>query len=141
MKRILLLILVISSVLTGCDLGANEMSFLEVNIDEVSSDVKEFINHVTLLKEETGNGIYMFNDTEKRRYLYLSQDFLDKGRGFGDIDIRAEENSINIYSSDSFDDEKESNKYKLYEINLDKSYEYMKVFKNDEETYFQTIGI
>ncbi|MBS4210438.1 hypothetical protein [Bacillus sp. FJAT-50079] len=140
MKR-LFLILVISSILSACDLGNNEISFSEVNLVEVNGDVKEFINHIQTFEEGTGNGIYIFNDSEKRRYLYLSQEFLDNESGFGNMDIKTEENSFNIYLNNNSNSKEEINGYKLYEINLDKVYEYIKVFKYGEETYFQTVGL
>lgn len=127
--------------LVGCDLSTNELSVAEVHIDEVDSDVAEFVEHVTIFKEDSSNGIYIFNDTEKRYYLYLSQEFLDQGKSFGNIEVKAEEDSINIYLSDDFGKEKETTDYRLYEINLDnQNYEYARVFKNGEETYFQISG-
>lgn len=142
LRRVLLLILMISVLLIGCDSETDEFSFAEVSIDEVDSDVTEFIDHVTIFKEENSNGIYIFNDSEKRQYLYLSQEFLDKRKSFGDVDIKAEEDSINIYLNDRIEEETETNNYKLYEINLDnKKYEYTRVFKNGEETYFQVSGL
>lgn len=71
---------------------------------------------------------------------YLNQDFLDDGRGFGDVDINTDENSINIYLNDTPISEEEAATYKLYKINIKEDYEYLKVFKNGEETHFSGVG-
>ena len=126
------------SMLSGC--GNNEVSFSEVNIDKVKKDVKDFILHIETSESDKGNGIYMFNDSEKVRYLYLNQDFLESKNGFGSLDIKADDNSWNIYLNEISDVTELEDDYKLYKIKLNAAHEYMKVFKNGEETHFQTIG-
>ncbi|WP_164669761.1 membrane lipoprotein lipid attachment site-containing protein [Virgibacillus doumboii] len=140
MKKILFLLSLVFMVLTGCDFGNDELTYENVNLEKTNGDVKTFINRMETKEDGTGNGIYMFNDTDKRYYLYLSQEFLDNGKHFGKIDIKTEESSLNIYLSDDSEGEKVINKYKVYEIKLDKQYKIIKVFKNGEETHFQTIG-
>ena len=139
LRRFLLLVLVIGGILSGC--SNDEVSFSEVSIDKVKKDVKDFILHIETTEGDKGNGIYMFNDSGKVRYLYLNQDFLESKNGFGNIDIKIDDNSFNIYLSEDSDVTELGDEYKLYKIKLDDVYEYMKVFKNGEETYFQTIGV
>ena len=138
MKRILLLILMVLSILTGC--SGNKEFISEINLKNVNDNVKSFIENVEGNEKGIENGIYMYNDSKNQRYLYLNQGFLDDGRGFGDIDIKTDENSINIYLNDVPVSEGESATYKLYKINLKGDYEYLKVFKNGEETHFAGIG-
>ncbi|WP_025786270.1 hypothetical protein [Sporosarcina sp. D27] len=138
MRRFLILILVMGSILTGC--GKEEVSFSEVSIDKVKKDVKDFIMHIETSESDKGNGIYMFNDSEKVRYLYLTQDFLEGENGFGSLDIKVDDNSWNIYLNESSDVEGIEDEYKLYKIKLNEEFEYGRVFKNGEETHFQTIG-
>lgn len=137
MKQFLLLILIVCGILTGC--GGNKVTISEINLEKANDIVKNFIMDVENDEKGTGTGIYMYNDS-KKRYLYLNQDFLDDGKEFGDIDIKTDENSINIYLNDNSNSEEEAGTYKLYKINVKGDYEYLKVFKNGEETHFEGIG-
>ncbi|MEK5147748.1 hypothetical protein MKX53_11980 [Psychrobacillus sp. FSL K6-4615] len=137
MKQFLLLILIVCGILTGC--GGNKVTISEINLEKANDIVKNFIMDVENDEKGTGTGIYMYNDS-KKRYLYLNQDFLDDGKEFGDIDIKTDENSINIYLNDISNSEGEAGTYKLYKINVKGDYEYLKVFKNGEETHFEGIG-
>ncbi|MFJ8066937.1 hypothetical protein ACIQYS_20385 [Psychrobacillus sp. NPDC096426] len=139
MKRILLLFLMVSGFLTGC--GENKVTISEINLENANDNVKSFIENVENDEKGTGTGIYIYNDSKNQRYLYLNQDFLDDGRGFGDIDIKTDENSINIYLNDISISEGEEDTYKLFKINFKGDYEYLKVFKNGEETHFGGIGV
>lgn len=137
MKRLLLLILIVCCILTGC--GGNKVTISEINLENANDNVKSFIENVENDEKGTGTGIYIYNDSKNQRYLYLNQDFLDDERGFGDIDIKTDENSINIYLNDISVGEADT--YKLYKLNLKGDYEYLKVFKNGEETHFGGVGV
>lgn len=139
MKRTLLLILMVCGILTGC--GGNKVTISEINLENVNDNVKSFIENVENDEKGTGTGIYIYNDSKNQRYLYLNQDFLVDGRGYGDIDIKTDENSINIYLNDISISEGEADTYKLYKINFKGDYEYLKVFKNGEETHFGGVGV
>ncbi len=138
MKKLLFLILIVCGILTGC--GGNKVTISEINLEKANDIVKSFIENVENDKG-SDTGIYMYDDT-KNRYLYLNQDFLDDGRGFGgiDINIKTDENSINIYLNDISISDGEEDLYKLYKIKVKGEYEYLKVFKNGEETHFAGIG-
>ncbi|PIC76142.1 hypothetical protein CSV74_12790 [Sporosarcina sp. P19] len=135
--RRLFVLLIIAGMLVGC--GEKQLSYSEVPIDKVNADVKSFIDLIDTADDPEGNGVYMFNETELIRYLYLNQDFLDSGKGFGDMEIRTDEDSFQIYLQEN--DEPTNDEYKLYKITLDRTYEYMRVFKDDEETHVQLIGV
>ncbi|MDI2586202.1 hypothetical protein OR571_03435 [Psychrobacillus sp. NEAU-3TGS] len=137
MKQFILLILIVCGILTGC--GGNKVTISEINLEKTNDIVKNFIMDVENDEKGTGSGIYMYNDS-KKRYLYLNQNFLDDGKEFGDIDIKTDKNSINIYLNDISNSEGEVGTYKLYKINVKGDYEYLKVFKNGEETHFEGIG-
>ncbi len=129
----------VCGILTGC--GGDKVTILEINLENANDNVKRFIENVENDEKGTGTGIYIYNDSKNQRYLYLNQDFLDDGTGFGDIDIKTDENSINIYLNDISISKGEADTYKLYKINLKGDYEYLKVFKNGEETHFGGIGV
>ncbi len=139
MKRILLLVLIVSGILIGCSAGEETIS--EINLKNANDNVKSFVESIEDVGKDTETGIYMFNDSKKQHYLYLNQDILDSGRDFGDADINTDENSLNIYLNDSSVSEEEVATYKLYKIKIQDDYEYLKVFKNGEETHFAGIGI
>jgi len=136
LKKLLFLILIVCGLLTGC--GGNKVTISEINLEKANDIVKSFIENVEN-DEGSDTGIYMYNDT-KNRFLYLNQDFLNDERGFGDIDIKIGENSINIYLNDISISDGEEDLYKLYKIKVKGEYEYLKVFKNGEETHFAGIG-
>lgn len=139
MKRILFVILMVCGILTGC--GGNKETISGINFENANDNVKNFIENVENDDKGRETGIYIYNHSRNQRYLYLNQDFLDDGRGFGDIDIKTDENSINIYLNDISNSEGEADTYKLYKINFKGDYEYLKVFKNGEETHFAGIGV
>ena len=138
MRKFSVLILLVISILSGCN--KDEVTFSEVSIDKVKKDVKDFILHLELSESDKGTGIYMFNESGKVRYLYLNQDFLESKKGFGNLNTQSDHNSWNIYLEEDSDAAELEEDYKLYKIKLKAEYEYMKVFKNGEETFFQTIG-
>jgi hypothetical protein len=129
----------VCGILTGC--GGNKVTISEINLENVNDNVKSFIENVEYDEKGTGTGIYIYNDSKNQRYLYLNQDFLDDGRSFGDIDIKTDENSLIIYLNDISISEGKADTYKLYKINFKGNYEYLKVFKNGEETHFGGVGV
>lgn len=137
MKRIVWLFLILSIVFVGCT--KDQLSIQEVDKEHVNDNVKEFIDHLHLTSNH-GNGIYTYEDSEKRRYLYLDHHFLDNGHAFGDISLETDDDSLNIFINEDQSNSDETNAYKLYELTLDQSYEYVRVYKNDTETFFQVYG-
>lgn len=127
--------------LVGCIGNDKELTFSEINPEKASKRVKDFITQMEINEDGTGNGIYVFNEGKDKLYLYLSQEFLEKGNTFGSFDVKEEEGSINIYLNELSDEEMtDTVQQKLYKINRPKDYEYLRVFKNGEETYIQTVG-
>lgn len=139
MKKILFLLLIVSSILVGCSAG--EETITEIDFKNVNDHVKSYIENIERVGSDTETGIYMYNDSKNQRYLYLNQDFLDDGRDFGDVEINADENSFNIYLNDIPISEEETVTYKLYKIKVKEDHEYLKVFKNGEETHFAGVGV
>ncbi len=135
MRRILVLLLVISGVLAGC--GDKELSYSEVKLDDVDKSIQEFIMGITPGEDPESTGIYVFTEDESYRYVYIDEDFLDSGKGFGDFEVKTDEDSFQLHMNES--DEPREDSYKLYKITLDRQYEYMKVYKNGEETYLQLV--
>lgn len=141
MRKIILFMLMFSGLLTGCQLESEELSIKEVGMSDISKRATEFFEGIEMHKMEKGNGIYIFNESENSRYIYLNQDFLEPGKMFGEADILHNEDSLEIYLSDKDETEEELEQYKIYEIKQYEEYEYLRIFKNNEETYFHIIGL
>jgi len=125
--------------MTGC--SDEEVTITEMDIENVNGKIENFIEEVEIAEEDKENGIYLYNDSEIKRYLYLNENFLDVGKDFGDVDIKTDEDAIYLYLTDRPMGGNEVAEYKLYQINLQENKEYLKVFKNDEETHFATVGM
>lgn len=125
--------------MTGC--SGEEVTITEMDVESVNDKIKKFIKEIESAEEGRGNGIYLYNDSTNKRYLYLNENFLDEGKDFGEIDIQTDEDAIYINLIDTTLDENEATEYKLYQINMKENKEYLKVFKNDAETHFATIGM
>ncbi len=118
-----------------------KLAFSEISREKARANVKDFITQMEINEDGTGNGIYILNGKKDRFYLFLSQEFLDEGKSFGSIDVKEEEDALSIYLNESSDIGKENQEtYKLYEIHRPKDYEFLRVFKNGEETHIQTVG-
>lgn len=139
LKRILLPILMIVVIVNGC--SNEEVTITEMDIENVKDKIESFIKEVESLEEGNESGIYLYNDSENKRYLYLNENFLDEGEYFGDVEIQTDEDAIYIYLTDTTMDGNEATESKLYQINMQEHKEYLKVFKNDEETHFANIGM
>lgn len=103
--------------------------------------IENFIEEVEVTEEGKENGIYLYNESENKHYLYLNESFLDAGKDFGEIEIQTDEDAIYIYLNDNPINGEGVATDKLYQINLQEDYEYLKVFKNNEETHFATVGM
>ncbi|AXH99036.1 hypothetical protein DV702_04380 [Sporosarcina sp. PTS2304] len=135
MKRFLVLVVLFAAIVGGC--SPKEVTVKEIKVEKGPSNVKNYVENSTTFKE--GTGIHVIQGSDDKRYVYIDQNFLDDGKGFGEMKIITDDDSWNIHlTEDEKNDPTET--YKLYKIQLDKEYEYMRVFKNGEETHFQSVG-
>lgn len=135
MKKILIL-LAACIVLAAC--SAKEAAIKELPLDKAKGGLSDYITGIETSTEEKNTGIYLYQKEENRRYLYLNEDFLNEGKDFGEVTVETDDDSIRIYTSE-VDGEPSANKLYIIELD-DRQYEYMRVYKNDEETYFASIG-
>ncbi|MED3549920.1 hypothetical protein [Cytobacillus praedii] len=141
MKKLMLLPFMLL-LLMGCNGNDGKLTFSEIHQEKASAKVKDFITQMEINEDGTGNGIYVLNGKEDKFYLFLSQEFLDKGKSFGSIDVKEEEDTLTIYLNESSNIGQEDQVLnKLYEINRPKDYEFLRVFKNGKETHIQTVGV
>ncbi|MTI70554.1 MAG: hypothetical protein FH751_09930 [Firmicutes bacterium] len=134
---IILIVLFFSNV--GCTSVSN-LTYSEVAIENLNKNVVKFITD-----HKGSNGVYIFNNSEKEIYLFLNNKNIkqgDKAAFYEDVRIEEKGDTIAI----SFDEHYTSdynniveNKL-IYRIRKNKDFEYIKVYKNGEETYIDVVG-
>jgi hypothetical protein len=100
---------------------------------------------IELLCQE--NGVYLFNTGKlDETYFILDGTHVDlngKAPSFSDVKIETLEDTIMIYFNEelkNYSIATSSEQKLVYKIIKDKNYNYIKLFKNGEETYFDEIG-
>jgi len=129
--------------LTGCSVADddNEFTFSEVNIKSTDEEVQRFISDV---QEE--NGIYLFDDSGERWFVFLNSKMVRQGEQvtyFTNFDINSDLESANLYiQQDTTSDYaiKKLNNQVLYEVKLDKKYNYINLFRNNKEAHFSLVS-
>ena len=100
---------------------------------------KTFLCLVENNEDKDGNGIFTYKVSKDTFYLYLSPKFIaHNGKNFT-VDVKAEKDSFDIYINEFSPpkkDEDDIREYRLYKVNVEKEYEYLRVFK----IYNQVIG-
>jgi hypothetical protein len=91
------------------------------------------------------NGVFLLNIDDKETYLILNGSNVNlKGEApyFSNVSISSKEDTISIYVNEEnkkyFLGEYPNNKL-VYKITNDKDSKYMKIFRNGEESYFDSI--
>lgn len=135
MKKLVLLLLMLVGLLAGC--GENKSSYIEIDREQVSGDVANFIRSADEYTD--GTGIYKFYEKPNVQYLYINEPFLDDGKGFGGLDMTVDADTMHLDVLE--EDAPTEATYRLYKIESNEEYEYSKVYKNGEETYFEMIYV
>lgn len=121
-------------------MNSDELTISEINRDEVNTKAKEFIETVEMNEDGSGNGIYVFQAGDDRYYLFLSQEYLTNGTYFDEVEVKVENGSLSIYLKDRAKQDADNIMQKVYEMNAMGEYEFLRVFKNGEETTIETFG-
>ena len=139
-KLLLFIFLVIVSV--GCNMETNqELSYSEVMIESTDQDVQKFFNS---MKEK--NGVYLYQDAGDKLFVLLNSATAIQGEQaiyFTDFDVKSDKEAVNIYFEEESTDDyanKELNNQVLYEVKLDKKYDVINLFKNNEDATFTTVS-
>lgn len=139
MKKIGFLISVLL-LLAGCNFKNNELSYSKVELNSTKDEVLEFVKSV-----EGENGIHLFQYEDNTMYVFLNGNIVEQGsdaRFFSDFKVNGKDDTLNIYYDEKFTNDyanKTLNNRELYKINLDKKYENVIPFKNNDETSFKVI--
>lgn len=129
-------------ILAGCNAEIEELSYSKVEVDSSNELVQDFITSV-----EGENGIHLFQQNENTMYAFLNGHNVEQGNDasfFSSFDVKGKDDSLDIYFDEEYTDDyanKTLNNQELYKINLDKKYEVVRSFKNNEETNFKVIYV
>lgn len=141
MKKLLPLIFLLI-VLAGCNKeNTQELSYSEVMIESTDQDVQKFI---TSMKEK--NGVYLYQDAGDKLFVLLNSNTVKQGERaiyFTDFDVKSEMDTVSIYFGEESTEEyvnKELNNQVIYEVKLDKKYDVINLFKNNEVAHFTTVS-
>jgi hypothetical protein len=99
------------------------------------------------MSTEDENGIHLFQQNENTIYAFLNGHNVEQGNDasfFSSFEIKGKDDTLNIYFDEEYTDDyanKTLNNQELYKINLDKKYEVVRPFKNNEETNFKVIYV
>jgi len=139
---IVLAILIISGVFIKIN-SAKDNTFTTEKLNTNSSVYKKINNKVSGVIDK--NGTYLLNIGEDITYLILDGShlsFKNETPYFSDVKIENKGDSILIYFSEelkTFSEGKYSETRLIYKIRKDNDTEYIKVFKNGEETYIDSV--
>ncbi|MEI5908695.1 hypothetical protein WAK64_16730 [Bacillus spongiae] len=140
MKKPLFLLLLSVGLLYGCQPN-DTLSFSEKTEDELAKEVQSFFNSVS--KE---NGVHLYNDEQSNSLLvYLNGYNIDQGDSaysFNNFNVEAYGNNLHLsYETDTTTDySSEIENQLFYEVSLDKEYDKIKLFNNEDEVAFKTIS-
>lgn len=138
--RKMISIFIVLLILAGCNAENEELSYSKVEVDSTDRLVQDFFTSV-----EDENGIHLFQLDDNTMYVFLNGYIVEQGNDasfFSDFEVKGKDDTLNIYFDEEYTDDyanKTLNNKELYKINLDKTYENVRLFKNDKETNFSAI--
>jgi len=133
-------IFIVLLILAGCNAENEKLSYSKVEVDSTHKLVQDFFTSV-----EDENGIHLFQLDDNTMYVFLNGYIVEQGSEasfFSDFEVKEKDDTLNIYFNEEYTDDyanKTLNNKELYKINLDKTYENVRLFKNDKETNFSAI--
>ena len=140
--RKLISICMVLLILAGCNAENEELSYSKVEVDSSNELVQDFITSV-----EDENGIHLFQQNENTMYAFLNGHNVEQRNDasfFSSFEVKGKDDSLDIYFDEEYTGDyanKTLNNQELYKINLDKKYEVVRPFKNNEETNFKVIYV
>ena len=138
--RKMISIFIVLLILAGCNAENEELSYSKVEVDSTNKLVQDFFTSV-----EDENGIHLFQIEDNTMYVFLNGYIVEQGSDasfFSDFEVKGKDDTLNIYFDEEYTDDYTNNTLnnkELYKINLDKTYEIVRLFKNDKETNFSAI--
>ena len=129
-KRLFLFLLLLLF-LTGCSFNNDDgYKFSEISFEILNDDtVKEFFMGIENNEDKDGKGVFTYKVSKDKFYLYLSPKYFANNSTNFTIDIKTEKRSFDIYITDNLPKEDNIREYCLYEVNVEKEYKYLRIFK------------
>lgn len=142
-KGYIFIILSIFFIFVGCTKERVEESRLEpMSLEKLSDNLIGFVDR--RIKE---NGVFKLNTSDGSEYLFLNGSNVIQGERasyYDNIWIEDDGNTAKIYFNEFYIDNyqgEELENIKLYKMVLKDTTEYIGIYKNDQETYFDSIDI
>lgn len=140
---LVLVILVIIGIFTKMN-NVKDGTFITEKLNTDSRDYKKIIDKISGAIKE--NGVYLLNTGKDNiTYLILDGSYINlknEAPYFSDVKIENRENSINIYFREemkTYPEGEYPDHRLIYKITKDKDTEYIRVFKNGEETHVDSV--
>jgi flagellar basal body L-ring protein FlgH len=143
MRRKLVWVIALSILIVlgaGCE-KSSPVEISEIKIQNADSKVQEFVNRFS-----NQNDIYLFTNEKQEKYLFLNGYNVVEGKEapyFSDTKVELDDDTLTVYFNEKYTNSysnKELSNRLLYRIRVDKQYEYIRIFKNGEETHFDVVG-
>lgn len=137
---VIISIILIILAIVGCSKNT-KLSFSQENLKITDKKIKIFMDKVN-----DKNGIYLYSDGTNDMRLFLNGynvKYGEKASYFTDIKMEVKEGTLIIYFNEKFTDEykdKEIDNRVLYKIKQPKNVDTIRIYKNEQETYFDCIG-
>lgn len=138
MKKLVSLI-VFTLLVSGCN---SNFTFSEIEVDNVNSNVREFIKHV-----EPENGNYLYLDGKKGMYVFLNGKYVKQGSDavyFSDFNVNAQQGTLNVFFNQEYDSDYSNKNLRyqvLYKIETEAVYDTIKLFSNGKPISFDIIAV
>lgn len=144
MKKKIFVMMIIAIVLIVIVVYSENINlvFSEQNFKNTNHKVEAFLN-----AHNSENGIYMQEDGTGEAYLFLNGDNVVQGEMasyFTDIKAEVKEGTLIIKFNEKYTDDyknKEINNRVLYKIKQLKTFDTIRIYRNGEETHFNSIDV
>ncbi len=117
------------------------LTFSKENYKNTDNKIKVFMD-----KLNDKNGIYLYSDGTNDMYLFLNGynvNIGEKASYFTDIEMEVKDRTLIINFNEKYTDDyinKEIDNRVLYKIKQPKNVDTIRIYKNEQETHFDSIG-
>lgn len=140
-KKVLILsvIFIVLVSIVGCG-RISEITYSEIKIEDASSKLTNFIND-----SSKKNGVHIFENDNKELYIFLNGYNVFQGEKapyFENIKIEVQEDSLIISFTEKYTDDYSDKNIKnkvLYKVKKHKDFEYIRVYKNNQEVQIDSV--
>lgn len=138
--KVIINIILIVMVMVGCS-NNSKLEFSKDSLENTDKKVKTFMDSIN-----DKNGIYLYEENTNESYLYLNGYNVkigEKASYFTNIEMEFKEGTLIINFNENYTDDykdKEIDNRILYKIKQPKNVDTIRIYKNGQETHFDSIG-